>query len=228
MTPEQQIKLKELLDAGILTQREYDAKINPEEPWSLFKFLSGMFHIGDAVKWSKDIASIFNIRKLIIYALIIGAIYGYGYVRGIQNKPVHVELGGKEAIVELNENLFLHILPDGTLHTQDKDGKMVSKIKVKDIPALEKKLNPIGVDLRPFATMGGSIGTGDKGASAEAGLGLQLYKIYKVHLDAWLTNVGAYVGADYALTDNFGVIGGVGKGYNGDDNRVYIGGKWKF
>ena len=163
-----------------------------------------------------------------MYALILGAIYGYGYVKGLRNKPVHVELGGKEAIVELNENLFLHILADGTLHTQDKNGIMISKIKVRDIPALEKKLKPIGVDLRPFATMGGSIGTGDKGASAEAGLGLQVYKIYKVHLDAWLTNVGAYVGADYALTDNFGVIAGVGKGYTGEDNRVYVGGKWNF
>ena len=227
MTPEQQAKLKELLDAGILTQKEYDAKTNPEESWSLFKFISGMFHVVDSVKWSKDIASIFNIRKLIIYALVLGSIYGYGYIKGIRNKPVHFDMRGKEATIKLNEH-YLHILPDGSAQVVDKDGKVLKTIKVSDIPELERKLRPIGLDIRPFVTMGGSVGTGEKTMAGEVGIGTQVFKIYKVHLDAFLTNIGAYVGADYQLTENFSALAGIGKGYSGDDTRVFLGGLWKF
>ena len=227
LTDEQKTQLKSLLDSGIITQKEYDTKLNPVEPWNLKKFIHGMLSITDGASWGKDIHSIFNIRKIIIILLIAGAVYGWGYIKGVQGKPVHVELGGKEAVVELSEDLFLHILPDGTLHTQDKSGKTISKIKVKDIPALEKALKPIGFDVKPFFVAGGSLGT-EKLKYPELGIGTSIYKFYRAHLDAWLTQIGVYVGADYALTPNSGIIGGVGKGYKEGDTRVFLGYKWNF
>jgi hypothetical protein len=133
---------------------------------------------------------------------------------------------GKEARISLNEH-HLHILKDGTAQVEDKDGKVLKKIAVKDIPELRKALKPIGIDIHPFFTAGGSIGTEEVDTSVEAGLGLSLFKVYLMHLDTFLTNKGLYIGADYQLTDNFGLIGGGGIGYKGG-NRIYFGGKWKF
>jgi hypothetical protein len=189
------------------------------------KLANGLLNVTNPVLWLKDIVGILSIRKLIIYALILCGIYGWGYFKGIKNKPVHFNLEGKEATISLNAHK-LHILPDGTAQVEDKDGKVLKKIAVRDIPELKKALMPIGVDIKPFFTAG--YGASTKGQSKmEAGIGTSFFKFYKIHLDTWLTNGGIYLGADYRLTDNFGAILGAGKGFAGD-NRVYLGGKWNF
>jgi len=229
LTEEHRIKLKELLDAGILTQQEYDYKVNPPEGFDTKKLVKGMFNAIDAVGWAKDFHSIFNIRKVIIYFVIIGAVFGFGYLRGNTNKPVHINnLNGKEAIIEIEKDkIYMHITKEGTIHLQDKNKKIIKQITVKDIPGLQKILMPIGIDIKPFATAGVGAGTlGDTGP--EAGIGLSLFKFYRTHFDIFGTNKALYIGTDYRITDNFGILAGVGKSYDLQDTRVYIGGKWNF
>lgn len=245
MTDEAKItKLNELKELGVISEKQYKKalkKINqppvPEpshEPFSWKKLVKGMFSILDPVEWAQTLRElgITDVRKWVIYALIIGCIYGWGYVKGIGNKPVHFDMRGKEAHIALNAH-YLHITPDGSARVEDKDGKVLKNISVKDIPGLRKALKPIGIDVEPFFTAGGGIGMTTKNGESkadtglEAGVGTSFFKIYKIHLDTWLTNRGIYLGADYALTENFGLISGIGKGYKGD-NRMYFGGKWKF
>jgi len=236
--------LNELRELGVISEKQYKKalkKINqpepPEpshEPFSWKKVIKGMFSLLDPVEWAQTFREmgITDVRKWIIVALILCGIYGYGYFKGNANKPVHFDMRGKEAHIALNEH-YLHVLPDGTAQVEDKDGKVLKKIAVKDIPQLRKALKPIGIDVEPFFTAGGGIGmttkSGDSKVDAglEAGIGTSFFKIYKIHLDTWLTNRGIYLGADYGLTENFGIISGIGKGYKGD-NRMYFGGKWKF
>lgn len=204
------------------------------EAFSLRKFLKGMFSLFNPVEWIKTLKEIgiFDVRKWIIYGLIFGSLYGYGYLKGIGNKPVNFDMRGKEAHIKLNDH-YLHILPSGSAQVEDKEGNILKTIAVKDIPELRKKLKPIGFDVNPFFTAGGGIGnkmkngTSKSTAGLEAGIGSSFFKFYKVHLNAWLTNRGVYLGPDYQLTENFSIITGMGKGWEGS-TRGYIGGKWRF
>jgi len=226
ISPELKQKLDDLLAAGVISQSEYDAKMNPIEATNIKKFFQGLLNIFHPTLWLKDIASIFNVRKLIIYGLIIGSVYGYAYVKGNNNTPIKLDTNGKEVSIILDDTI-LHIKKDGTAELLDrKSGKKIKDIKVKDVPQIQSLVKPIGIDIHPFVAMGGGYGMVD-GASIEGGGGLQLFKFYKWHFDTWLTNKGVYVGPDYAVTDNFGILAGVGKGFDGD-NRIFVGGRWKF
>jgi len=232
MENEQKIaKLKELHELGLLSQAEYSKKVKsilyPSEQFQWRKVLKSMFSLLDPVEWSKTFRElgITDVRKWIIVGLVILSIWGWGYVKGKDNAPVNFDMHGKEATIALNEH-FLHILKDGSAQVEDKDGVVLKTIRVKDIPELRKKLKPFGFDVNPFFTAGSGVSV--KGAEGEIGFGTSIFKFYKVHWDAWLTNLGIYTGADYQLTDNFGVLVGVGKGYEDLDNRIYIGGKWEF
>lgn len=195
-----------------------------EEKFNLPKFTSGMLNVISPVGWAKDIASIFNLRKLIIVGVIIGIIFGYGYWKGQQGKEVHFDLKGKAAVIQLNEH-FLKIEKDGTAKVIDKDGKILKTIKVKDIDGLRQLLRPYGFQIKPFVTAGGSIGS--KTTGVEGGAGIDFFKWFKSNLNAFATNRGIYLGIGYRITDNFDILSGIGKGYE-EDTRVYIGGKWKF
>ena len=219
-----QIKTLDIEIKQLMKKRKELANNTPKEQVDSKKFAHGMGNFWSPVLWLKDIASIINIRKIIIYALVVGSIYGYGYIKGVRGKPVHFNLEGKEATIALNKH-FLKIEKDGTAKVVDESGKVLKTIKTKDIPELQKALKPIGVDIRPFFTTG--IGVGNKKIQHESGIGLSLFKFYKIHMDTWLTNYGIYLGSDYQLTDNFGLLGGAGKGFNGD-SRIYFGGKWRF
>jgi hypothetical protein len=84
------------LDAEIRALREKREllanTIKKEEPVNITKLRTGMLSLANPVLWLKDLAGLLNIRKLIIYALIIGGIYGYGYIKGIKGKPVHFDM----------------------------------------------------------------------------------------------------------------------------------------
>lgn len=222
--------LKQAYESGILSLKEYESKldsiVNPSETFSSVKF-KRVFSLLDPVEWIKSLKElgILDLRKWIIFALIAGCIYGWGYVKGIGNKKVTLDLHGKEVTIALNEH-FLHILPDGTAQVEDKDGKVLKIIRTKDIPELRKALKPIGVDIKPFFTAGLGSGAISK-TRFEAGVGTSLFKIYKVHIDTWATNLAIYLGADYQVTTNSGVLLGLGHGYKGDQ-RVYLGWKWNF
>ena len=232
-------KLEEAKEMGILTEKEYKKKIKSLEPipeptrekFSWAKLLKGMFSMLDPVEWAQTFREIgiTDVRKWIVVVMILGCLYGWGYLKGVGNQAVHFDMRGEEAMIALNEH-YLHVLPDGSAQVEDENGNILKSIRVKDIPALRKALLPVGFDFKPFVTTGVGVGSGDSDNSdvgLEAGIGTSVFKFYKWHLDTWLSNKGVYLGADYKLTDNFGVISGVGQGYEGE-KRIYLGGKWNF
>jgi len=200
-----------------------------KEKFVLSKFASGMLDIFSPVGWAKDIYSLLNLRKLIVYTIIIVSIFGYGLYRGKINKPVQLAISEEVefTIPVPNSNLALYHPKHSTelqwinLET----GKVVSKVKVKDIPELKKLLKPYGFQFKPFVTAGGSLGENKTGF--EAGAGIDFFKWYKLNANAFVTNLGGYLGVGYNITDNFDVMVGAGKGWKGD-NRIGLFGKWKF
>ena len=196
-----------------------------KEKFDSKKFTKGMFHLTDKVAWAKDIYHLFNIRKLIIYALIVGSIYGYGWYKGRINSPVVFNMEGKNAYIKLNDH-YLHIKPDGTADVVDKDKKTILKeIKVSDIPELRKRLKPIGFQLKPIGVLG--FGVGKNKTKFEGGAGISFLKYWKWRLDAFLTNMGIYLGTSRKVSLNSALGIGVGKGYKGD-NRILFYYSWSF
>ncbi|KKL70546.1 hypothetical protein LCGC14_2103780, partial [marine sediment metagenome] len=189
--------------------------------WKKFKKI---FSLGSAAEWAKSIKEIIDLRKFLIYATILITIWGFGYYRGLQTKPIKMDIGyGKEVTLKLDKN-FLHIGKDGIVRLVDKNKKVIKVISVKDIPELRRKLSPYGFQLKPIGIAGASIGRhGD--TAIEAGAGVSVFRVYKAELDAFLTGVGAYVGTSYKITDNAGIGLGIGKGYKRFDDRVIVYGK---
>lgn len=164
-----------------------------------------------------------SVRLILVAIAVAGAVYAYGYWKGTSNAPVKFDMRGKAALIRLNEH-YLNITPDGSAYVLDKDKRVLKQVRVSDIPALEKALKPYGLDIKPFAFVGG--GVGEKSAW-EVGAGLQLIKYYRWYLNAFLTQKGAYIGPSYRVTENADIQLGVGKGYKGD-NRVNLGIKLRF
>jgi hypothetical protein len=195
----------------------------PREYFSLRKFIMGFFGF-TPVAWAKDFISILNVRKLIIYAIIIGSIFGYGYIRGHGNTPVKIDIGyDNEAIIELTPESQLHIYRDGTVWLEDRQGNKLKQVSVKDIKGLKDKLAPIGFQLDPIAVVGAGIS--DYGESGiEAGAGVSIFRVWQYNLDAFITNHGYYGGVSYSLKqlnmDNTTVGIGVGKGWDGDNRGI--------
>jgi hypothetical protein len=186
------------------------------------KFIHGFFNIKSPVLWLKDLCGLINLRKILVALLILGCFYGWGYVRGIKNKPVLFDLRGKEATIKLNEHA-LHILPNGTAQVIDKNGKILKTITVKDIPELEKALRPVGVQMIPFALAGYGMAKGASGM--EYGMGVSWFKLWRANLDSMLTQKAFYpLGISYKLdqihlpNSAIGLAGGIG--YDGDKRAL--------
>ena len=231
-------ELKNLYDKGVMTIKEYAKKLgvtvtsitNPdskEETFQVKKFLTGLGGLFNPVGWAKDFVGLFNIRKLTIYMLILSCIFAYGYWKGNQNIPVNIDLGyGKEARIDINGE-YLYIDKEGNVYLKDtKTDKIIKQISVKDVPALKRKLAPIGLQFEPVFVIGS--GFGDKGVEGEAGVGFSWLRYWKWRLDSFITNRGIYpLGTSYQITDNSGIGLGVGKGWEGD-NRVILYYRFKF
>lgn len=208
------------------------------EPFDKSKFFSGLFSFLNPTLWAKDIASLFNIRKLIIYALIIVGIFIYGYSIGNQNLPVKVDLGyGREAIVNLGNGEYLWIQKSGEVAVIDNanptKAKILRIIKVKDLGTLKGKLSPIGFQLQPIAVVGYGIGIkGDGGI--ETGAGVSFFRYWHGSVEAFLTQKGVYVGTSYRLDrlnlSNTSIGIAYGRGYKDfmNDHRIMIYGSIKF
>ena len=178
----------------------------PKEPVSGKKFLSGMFSFFNPVLWLKDISSLFNLRKIVIYLLIVAGIFIYGYVKGKSNLPVSVKLGyGKEAVIEINADKdYLHIDKNGNVWVKDKDDNVLKQIKAKDIPTLKGYLAPYALQLKPIFVAGGSAGA--SGTGAEIGAGFSFARLWKMNLETFITSYPAvYLGTSYSISDNSGI-----------------------
>lgn len=196
----------------------------PTEKVSGRKFAFGMLSFFNPVLWLKDIFSLFNVRKLFIYAIILGTFGGYMYWQGQLGKPIKLDVGyGKEALIKLDGH-FLHITKDGYVYVEDKEGNRLKQLSVKDIPSLKRKLSPFGLQLKPILL--GGYGISDFGRSSpEVGAGLSWLRYYKFRLDSFLTQRGIYpLGVSYKLSglklENSAVGLAIGKGYSGDNRAI--------
>ena len=202
-----------------------------KEAFSLNKFTKGLLNVSNPVMWSKDIASIFSLRKLIIVGVIIGVIYGYGYFKGVQNKPIQVNLDyNQEWTMKLNgEELYKPKNSSDVFIRDSKTHVILKQIKAKDMGILREKLRPFAFELKPIGIMGGGIS--EVGATIEGGAGISFFRYWQWRLDTFLTNRGAYIGTSYKLDkfklNNSSLGIGLGKGYKGD-NRVLLYYKWEF
>jgi hypothetical protein len=198
----------------------------PREYFSLRKFIMGFFGF-TPVAWAKDFISILNVRKLIIYAIIIGSIFGYGWWHGKINQPLKIDIGDyQSAQIKLHNGYVLFIEKDGTATIRDEKGNIIKQLKNKDLDVLKEKLKPYGFELSPIAVGGVSGGTsGD--ISGEMGVGLRWFRAWKINVESFLTNKGVYpLGLSYKLDgiglDNTSVGIGVGTSYERfmEDKRI--------
>jgi len=210
------------LNCSVGKQYPYQEKVSGK------KFVSGMFNFLNPVLWLKDLSSLFNIRKIIIALLIVAGFFVYGYVKGQSGRPVEFDIGRyEEAVIKLNGEQ-LHIYKNGEVWIEDfKTKEKIKQILVKDIPLLKSKLAPIKLKLSPIIVAG--YGVSDKGTSqAEVGIGVSFLEYWKMSLEAFLTQVGAYVGTSYRITDNTSAGIALGKGYKDFDTRILLYGRIKF
>jgi len=204
----------------------------PQESFDGKKLRSGLFNLFNPILWIKDFVSIFNIRKLIIYIVILSTVFGYAYYQGLGGKPVRLDLKyGKAVTMRLGEGRYLNVAKNGIITVQDKDGNILKTLKVRDIPELNRRLKPTGFQLRPFIMGGMSAGTGGE-SGMEVGAGVSFFRFWKMELDAFVTShPAAYLGTSYSVTENFSVGVGAGMGFRQADEkdiRAILYGKWKF
>lgn len=193
----------------------------PTETVKTDKVLAGL-SLTDPVLWIKDLMSLFNPRKLIIYAIILVGIFSYAYMIGNQNVPVKVDLGyGREAVMNLGDGTYMHITKDGEVRIIDNanpaKAKVIRVLKVKDLGALQSKLSAFGFQFRPIAVVGYGLGMkGDGGI--EAGVGVSFFRYWQGSIEAFLTQKAIYVGTSYRLDrlklDNTSIGIAVGKEYD--------------
>ena len=187
------------------------------------KLLDGI-RINKGILWIKDLLSIFNFRKILIYFFIIGIVYGVGIYKGKQGKAINFNLEGKNVMIKLN-NHYMHFLPNGTAVILDKDKKTVLKtIAVKDIPGLRNALKPFGFIFKPIGILGYGVGSKNK---FEVGAGFAFLKYFKERLEAFITNAGVYIGISRKISSNSALGIGIGKGYKAS-NRIIIYYRWVF
>jgi len=185
------------------------------------KFTAGMLSLFNPVLWLKDIFSLFNLRKLIIYALIFGFVASYFYVQGRGSKPVKIDIGyGREAILEVNEQGdHVYIDKKGFVYFRDEDGNVLKQLSVSDIPGLKKKLAPVGFQLQPIFV--GGFGISGKDIKGEIGVGISYLRYWRFQLEAFITQGGIYpLATSYKITDNSGAGIALGKGFRNMDDRI--------
>lgn len=225
------VKRKVKTKVGINASIGNKYKKNGKEIFSFKKFIGGFGDLLSPADWGKDLVSLFNLRKLTIYVVIIGIVFGYGWWKGQQGKPINVNLGYEEAVEIQVPNSDLRLykpINSNKLYWIDKEGNK-NPITIADIPALKKALKPIAFEFKPIGVLG--LGSGLKNTGVEGGVGISFLRYWKWHLETFLTNYGVYLGTSYKL-EFFGMknssIGiSAGKGYVGDD-RAMIYYRWEF
>ena len=192
-----------------------------EEVFTWRRFGSGFFGLLDPIGWAKDFIGLFNVRKLVLYGIILITVATYFFVQGKKGLPVKVDIGyGKEAIIEINkEGDHLYIDKKGYVYIRDKNNDILKQVSVKDIPGLKAKLAPIGFQMQPIFV--GGVGLGLEGATGEVGAGVSFLRYWKMQLEAFLTQKGVYVGSSYKITDNSGAGLAFGKGWKGDARMMF-------
>lgn len=165
--------------------------------------------------WAKILAPWVNWRNWVLGLFIFGIIYGYGYFRGQLGKPMSFKFNHKENIhLDIPEDAKEFDKPANSsiAYWIDKRGNKTI-VKQKDSKYISEKLRPYGFELEPFFCYGAAIG-GDK-VKQDVGVGVTWLRYRKARIANWLSNNGLWIGVDYSITKNLGVLIGVGKGYDG-------------
>ena len=228
--------LEQLLKRKLYEKLSLPSGTVPEK-FNLGKFSIGFFSMFNVTLWAKDLISLFNIRKLVVYALIIGGIFIYGYTKGNQNLPIQVDLGyGHEAVIALGDGTYMHITKTGEVDIIDNKNpakaKILRVIKTKDLGGLQSKLSAFGIQFNPIAVAGYGIGLkGDGGL--EAGVGVSIFRYWRGSVEAFATQKGLYVGTSYRLDrlhlDNTSIGIAYGRSYSDwQEGRIMIYGKVNF
>lgn len=176
-------------------KRKVLANNTPKEGVDGRKFTHGMLNFWNPVMWLKDIHSVLNIRKLILFGIILLFVY----FKGQGSQPVLVNTNDfvSEFTIEegINKGDTLRLEANrGRLYYQlvTKDGWEGRRhvVRRKDIP----NLKPYGISLKPkffagYGTEGGAVGGG-----------FELAHFWRFNLDAFLMSDKVfYVGVSYDL-----------------------------
>lgn len=181
----------------------------------------------------KDFVALFNIRRLLIIGLILGAFWW-----GLRDRVPSFSFGpnslnGKSFSINLGNGENLTLNSSGQLQVvNSQTGKLVKTIRVKDIPELNKAINPIGFQLKPIAVVGGGYGT-TQGFGVEGGAGVSWFRMYNLETESFITNKAFYpIGLSYKL-DKFagghtsiGIAPGLG--FHSNDKRILVYFRWEF
>lgn len=167
------------------------------------KFIGGLTNISSKTDWAKDFVSILNLRKVIMYIIIISLVAGIFYWKGIKNTPVEIgkELFNyeQEFILRLNskeidkyENpALIKPMNSSLLHYGDWRNKRLGKpVKVEDIDKLRETLKPYGFTNKIIGVMGLGISPND--VSGESGVGYRYARLWKLRTEIVATDKGFY------------------------------------
>ena len=197
-----------------------------KEPFSWTKFKK-IFDLGDRVEWIKSIKEIIDLRKLLVYISIVLICMGYSYWKGQQGKPINWKFNHKERIhliIPEDARTFDKPANSSIAYWIDKKGNKTI-VTVKDSKYISEKLKPYGFELEPFFSYGMAVG--ETKVKQDVGVGITWLRYNKFRIANWLSNNGLWIGLDYSVTKNFGILGGVGKGWAGD-NLIGINGRFWF
>ena len=207
-----------------------------KEKFDIKKLLNGLLDVNDPVQWAKDIYNIFNVRKIVFYLIIIAMVTGYGYWKGISNKPINVGSDiiayDKDFTIRLDID-EIHKLGDYPAIKKPKNSSLLkyynwradiygSTIKVEDIEQLKNKVKPYGFCGNLLIV--GGVGAGINETGMEGGGGIRFVKLWAIRGDLLATNKGGYLGVSYKpglkYIPNTSLGLGLGKGYKGDDRGL--------
>lgn len=177
--------------------------------------------------WGKTLAPLLNWRNWVLILFGCGILYGYGYWKGQLGKPINWKFNHKEEIqFNIPEDAVSFDKPanSSTAYWIDKRGEKI-QVTVGDSKYISEKLKPYGFELEPFFSYGIAIG-GDK-PKQDVGVGVAWLRYKKARIANWVSNNAVWIGIDYSITRNFGLLGGLGKGWAGD-NLIGINTRWWF
>ena len=217
---EELASLKSLLDKGAITKKQYDKAtgvilISPIVEKIKAKLLTLVVYLLPT-RWKADIAW-FRTKKLLVYCILGCLIYVGAYAHGYYKT--------KDVKVPVNANEVIHVLKNGSVQFETKEGKVFHVISKADVNSLQNELKPISLQFKFIGVVGSSFGTGtDK---FEGGAGFSWLRAWNVDADCFITNGGIYpLALSYSLKQlhlpNTGIGIGIGKGFKASETKSIL------
>lgn len=198
------------------------------------KFIGGLTDVKSTTDWAKDIVQLFNVRKLIVYFIIIVLIAGIFYWKGLKETPVEIgtdliaydktftlRLDPKE-IAKYQDPGLIKPINSRLLHYGDwRKDLLGESIRLEDVEELRKKLKPYGWESKIIGVMGVGISPND--VSGESGAGYRYSRLWSLRTEIVATNKGFYpVSVSYKpswIFNNTSMNVGWGKAWEDGMNR---------